>query len=77
MGIKDFFLRKMLEKKLQGVPEAQREILLSAMEKNPEFFKRVGDEVKKRVKRGESELVATLAVMRENQAELQKIMRES
>lgn len=76
MGIKDFFLKQALKYKLKDVPEDQREKLMAVMEANPEFFKKVGDKVQARVKNGESELVATMAVMREHQAELQKIMAQ-
>lgn len=75
MGIKDFFLKQALKHKLKDVPEAQREMLMGAMEKNPDFFKKIGEEIKARTKRGESEMTATMAVMRENQAELQKLLR--
>ena len=74
MGIKDFFLKQALKYKLKDVPEDQREKLMAVMEANPEFFKKIGDKVQARVKNGESELAATMAVMREHQAELQKIM---
>jgi len=74
MGIKDFFLNQALKYKMKDVPEEQREKLISVMEKNPEFFQKIGEEVKRRVKNGDSELVATMAVMREHQAELQKVM---
>ena len=76
MGIKDFFLKQALKHKLKDVPEAQRDMLMGAMEKNPDFFKRIGDEIKARTKRGESEMAATMAVMRENQAELQILLRQ-
>ncbi len=59
---------------MKDVPEAEREKLMKVMEANPEFFKKIGDEVQRRVKSGQSELAATMAVMREHQAELQKIM---
>jgi hypothetical protein len=75
MGIKDFFLKQALKHKLKDVPEAQRDQLMAAMEANPEFFKKIGDEVQRRVKAGQSEMAATMGVMRENQAELQRIMR--
>ena len=74
MGIKDFFLKQALKHKMKDVPEAQRDMLMGAMEANPEFFKMVGDKIKERTKKGESEMAATMAVMREHQAELQKIM---
>lgn len=73
---KDFFLKQALKAKMKDVPEAEREKLMAIMEKNPDFFKKIGEEVQKRVKSGQSEMAATLGVMREHQAELQKIMTE-
>jgi hypothetical protein len=75
MGIKDFFLKQALKHKLKDVPAAQRDMLMGAMEAHPDFFKKVGEEVQRRVKSGQSEMAATMAVMREHQAELQKIIR--
>lgn len=77
MGIfKNFMLKQALKAKMKDVPEAEREKLLGAMERNPDFFKKIGEEVQKRVKSGQSEMAATMVVMREHQAELQKIMME-
>ena len=75
MGIKDFFLKQALKHKLKDVPEAQREMLTSAMERNPEFFKKIGDEVKALTKEGHTELTATMMVMRKHQSELQKLLQ--
>ena len=74
---KNFMLRQALKAKMKDVPEAEREKLLAAMEKHPEFFKKIGDEVQKRVKNGQSEMAATLGVMREHQAEMQKIIQDN
>lgn len=76
MGIKDFLLKQALKHKMKNVPEKERERLLAIMEKNPDFFNKIGDEIQRRVKSGQGELSATMAVMRENQAKLQKIMSE-
>ena len=75
MGFKDFLLRQTLKYKMKDVPEARRDEMLVLMEKNPEFFKKVGEEVQKRVKSGQSEMSATMVVMREHQAEFQKLIR--
>ena len=75
MGFKDFLLKQTLKYKMKDVPEAERERMLALMEKNPEFFKKVGEEVQKRVKAGQSEMAATMVVMREHQAELQRLMK--
>jgi hypothetical protein len=74
MGIKDFFLKQVLKAKLKGVPEAQRDMIMGMVEKNPEFFKKIGEEIEKRKKSGQGEMEATMAVMREHQSELQKLM---
>ena len=77
MGMfKSFFLKQALKAKMKNVPEAERERMLALMEKNPEFFKKIGEEVQKRVKSGQSEMAATMVVMRKHQAELQKMMQE-
>ncbi len=77
MGVfKSFFLKQALKVKMKDVPEAERERMLVLMEKNPEFFKKIGEEVKKRTKAGQSEMAATMVVMREYQGELQKISKQ-
>ena len=76
MGMfKSFLLKQALKAKMKDVPEAEREKMLALMEKNPDFFKKIGEEVQKRVKNGQSEMAATMVVMREHQAELQKLMK--
>ncbi|KKT79909.1 MAG: hypothetical protein UW76_C0018G0003 [Parcubacteria group bacterium GW2011_GWF2_44_8b] len=76
MGVfKSFLLKQALKAKMKDVPEAEREKMLALMEKNPDFFKKIGEEVQKRVKKGQSEMAATMVVMREHQAELQKLMK--
>lgn len=74
MGIKDFFVKQMLKAKLKNVPEAQQKVIMEMMDKNPDFFKMIGEQVEKRKKSGQSEVEATMAVMREHQSELQKLM---
>lgn len=73
--IKNFFLRQAMKAKMKDAPAAERDLILGLMEKHPDFFKKIGDEVQKRVKAGQSEMAATMVVMREYQAELQKLMK--
>jgi hypothetical protein len=71
---KNFMLKQALKAKMKDVPEAEREKLLKVMEANPDFFEKIGEEVKRLTKSGMSEMAATMKVMREHQAELQKLM---
>ena len=76
MGIfKNFLLKQALKAKMKDLPEAERERLLALMEKNPDFFKKIGEEVQKRVKAGQGEMAATMVVMREHQSELQRLLK--
>ncbi|MBI2065815.1 MAG: hypothetical protein HYT68_01990 [Candidatus Zambryskibacteria bacterium] len=76
MGIfKNFLLKQALKSKMKDVPEAEREKMLALIEENPEFFKKIGDEVQRRVKAGQGEMAATMVVMREHQSELQRLLK--
>ncbi len=74
MGIQDFLTKQVLKHKLKNMPEAQREAVIALVEKNPDFFKKIGEEIKKRQKSGQSETEATMQVMRQYQSELQRLM---
>lgn len=74
MGVKDFFIKQVLKYKLKNVPEAQRNLIMGMVEKHPDFFKKIGEEIEKRKKSGQNETEATMQVMRQHQAELQKLM---
>lgn len=54
--------------------DAQVEQLLDVVASNPEFFKKIQDQVEAKKKQGISEQAAMMTVMRENQAELQKVL---
>lgn len=70
MSIKSFLLKKAVQWKMKGVPQAQQELMLKMVEKNPDLFKNIGDEIERRKKAGESEMKATLEVMKKYRTEL-------
>jgi hypothetical protein len=74
--LQNFMLKQMLKSKMKGVPQAEQERIFAMIEKNPDFFKKIGDEVEKRKKSGQSEMEATMQVMREHQSEFQKMMMQ-
>jgi deferrochelatase/peroxidase EfeB len=75
-SLKKGALKLMLGSKLQniGVSDEQLDMILGMVEKNPDFFKKIQDEVEKKKKAGISESAAMMTVMREHQAEFQKII---
>ena len=76
MGIQNFLLRQVARHKMKDVPEAQRDAMLELVQKNPELFKKIGDEVDRRVKKGgENQMKATMEVMKKYRNELAELQR--
>ena len=57
----------------QGVPEAQIDMFVRMIEKNPELFKKIGEEVQEKVKSGMSQTDASVEVMKKYEEELKKL----
>lgn len=74
--IKEFFLRKMLEKQLSNVPADQREKLIAMVTKNPELFQKIAQEAQEKMKSGMDQMSAMMAVMQAHQSELKEAMGE-
>ena len=74
MGIKDFFVKKLIESKLKDVPEAQREQIIKLVTENPELFEKIGKQIQQKTKEGKTEMAASMEVMRKYQSEIQKVM---
>ncbi len=59
--------------KMKDVPEEKRDQMIGLVEKDPELFKKIGKEVERRKKGGESEMKATMEVMKKYRAQLQEL----
>ena len=69
-------MRKLLKSKLKGLPEDQADMIIDMFTENPDFFKKIQEEVERKKKGGMNEMAATMAVMREHQGELQKLLQK-
>ncbi len=67
----NFLLKKML--RMQGVPEAQIGMFVSMIEKNPELFKKIAEEIQEKVKNGMDQQNAGLQVMKKYEVELKNL----
>jgi len=74
MGIKDFFLKKMVQSQLKNVPADQRAMIMKLIEEHPELFAKIAEEVQALVKGGKSQMVAMMEVMKKYQKELQSAL---
>ncbi len=74
MGIKDFFIKKMVESKMKDVPKEQQEKMLALIQKNPELFQKIALEIQTEMKSGKDEMGAAMSVMGRYKTDLEKIM---
>jgi hypothetical protein len=76
MGMQDFLLKQAMKWKLKGMPAAQQEQIMALVQKNPDLFKKIGEEVDRRVKKGgEPQMKATMEVMKKYRQELQALQQ--
>ncbi len=76
MSVQSFLLNQYAKWKLKDVPEAQREQMTALVTKNPELFKKIGEEIERRKKGGESEIKAAMEVMKKYRVELSALMQK-
>lgn len=71
---KNFLMKQAIKSQMKGVPQAQQEMMMSAVEKNPEFFENIAKEIDQKVKEGKDKTAASMEVMRKHQDELRRLM---
>ncbi|MEQ1500111.1 MAG: hypothetical protein ABL917_01915 [Parcubacteria group bacterium] len=72
--MKTFLMKKMLASQMKGVPQAEQDKIFNMIEKNPDFFQKIGLEVQEEMKKGKSQMDATMAVVKKHEAELKGLM---
>jgi hypothetical protein len=71
----NFIAKAILKKQLKGtVPDEQIDMIITAVEKNPDFFKKIAEKTKAKMDAGMSQQDAAMAVMAEHADEIKGIM---
>ncbi len=76
MGLKDFLIKKQLEKQLKNLPENQKKVIMKMVDENPDFFKKINNEINENVKNGQDKMLASVSVMKKYQSQIQKMMQQ-
>jgi hypothetical protein len=76
MAIKDFFLKQAVKYGSKNLPKDQQDMLMKAVEKDPELFQKIAKEVEELKKQGKPEMYAAIDVMKKYQSELQKLFQK-
>ncbi len=74
--IKDFFLKQAVKFGAKDLPKEQQEMLIKAVEQNPELFNKIAKEVEALKKAGKPEMYAAIDVMKKYQKELQSLFQK-
>lgn len=73
--IKDYAVRKILDKQLKDVPEDQREMIMTLVEKDPKLFEKIAKELQAEMKtNGDNQMAAAMKVLPKYQQEILAVM---
>lgn len=76
MSIQGFLLRQVAKVKMKDASQAQRDQVIGFLEKDPVLMKKIADEIDRRVKKGgESQMKASMEVMKKYKSELAELMK--
>ncbi len=76
MSFQSFLINQYAKWKMKDVPKEQREQMTEMVSKDPQLFKKIGEEIERRKKGGESEMKAGMEVMKKYRAELAVLMQK-
>lgn len=76
MSFQSFLLNQYAKWKMKGVPKEQREQMTALVAKDPQLFKKIGEEIERRKKGGEGEMKASMEVMKKYRSELAALMQK-
>ena len=73
--IKDFAIKKILEKQLKGVPEDQKAMIMTMVEKDPKLFEKIAKELQAEMKtNGNNQMAAASKILPKYQTEIMAAM---
>lgn len=76
MSIQGLLLNQYAKWKMRNLPKEERERMVALVSKDPALFKKMGEEIERRKKGGESEMKANMEVMKKYRIELSALMRK-
>ncbi len=73
--VKDYAVKKLLEKQLKDVPEDQKAMIMTMVEKDPALFEKIAKELQAEMKEnGNNQEAAAMKVLPKYQAQIMAIM---
>ena len=63
----NFFTKALIKRQLKDVPEAELEKMFEMIEKNPDYFKQMAEQIQAKMKEGMTQEEAAKAIMQSDQ----------
>ncbi len=74
-NLKNFAIKKLLDKQLKDAPPEQREMIMALLEKNPQLFEKIAKEMQEELKKnGNNQMAAAMKVLPKYQTEIMSAM---
>jgi hypothetical protein len=70
----NFLVKQMLKRQMKDVPVDQQEKIFKMIDENPDFFMKISKEAQEKINGGMPQQEAMMAVMKNHQDELMKVM---
>lgn len=67
-------MRKMLQSQTKNLPKDQQEQIMGMLEKDPELFMKIAQEMQAEMKKGKNQMAAAMTVLPKYQDTLKKLM---
>ncbi len=74
--LKRFLMKQAMKSQLKGVPQAEQDMLLDLVERNPDFFENLAKELQEGMKSGKDQQTVMMELMNKHKDELQNIMKK-
>lgn len=73
--IKNYALKKLLERQLTNVPADQKQMIMEMLEKDPKLFEKIATEMQAELKaNGNNQMAAAMKVLPKHQKEIMSVM---
>ncbi len=69
----NFFTKALIKRQMKGVPEAEINKIFEMIEKNPDYFKQMAEQIQAKMKQGMSQEEAAKAVMVTDKNKIQEM----
>ncbi len=72
--LKKFLIKQAMKSQLKGVPEAEQDMLLDLVERNPAFFENLAKELQEGVKAGKDQQAVMMELMAKHRDKVEKML---